>query len=759
MNNARPARGAAELPQPPNQPMSLRVSDIPFAIALVTYGLVVVRTAWLCDDAYITFRTVDNFANGYGLRWNIAERVQAFTHPLWMLLISLFYSVTREIYLTSMILSLVLSLAAVCLVFARARRTDRNPWAMAAVLSILWLSRAFVDYSTSGLENPLTNLLLVLFALPFLQPEEGNTRRIFHLGLIAGLLALNRLDTVLLILPALAWELYRRPTRAYFAKVALGFLPFGLWEVFAITYYGFPFPNTAYAKLQAGIGRLDYWQHGLSYFENAIRWDPITLLAISAILVLGLLAREGRRSSLLAGVGLYLLYVFNIGGDFMAGRYFAAPLLVCVIVAAGMIAETPLGQWALVLPVLIVALGCVGKTPTILSGSDYNAWSEGLLDESGIADERGYYYPATGLLSPSELAERPSLATAQKGRRARRNHDPLIVDGSVGFVGYFAGPDTYVIDYHALGDPLLARLPMVKNDPLLEQFCLQFRGMKCATTHRIGHLLRNIPHGYIESSLSGENKVVDDDLRRLYETVRTITRGPIWSAERWLSIVRLNLGIRDNAPSDSQPAYQPIPYIEAYETYPETRSASVLIGAAEEYTSRGDSQRAIACYRKRLAIDDSDSAVWNNMGMVLWSSGEKDAAQDAFKKSNTAESEFNLGQAMIQLGNTQNAKTHLEQAIRMRPNYAQAHHDLGIVLAQSGELENAITHFRLAVRYNPNFVDAHNNLGVVLSQIGHLQEAIEQFEEVLRQNPNDENAQKNLDAVRVVLPKEPPAIK
>jgi len=33
------------------------------------YVLIVVISAWLSDDAYITFRTVDNFINGFGLTW------------------------------------------------------------------------------------------------------------------------------------------------------------------------------------------------------------------------------------------------------------------------------------------------------------------------------------------------------------------------------------------------------------------------------------------------------------------------------------------------------------------------------------------------------------------------------------------------------------------------------------------------------------------------------------------------------------------
>ncbi len=52
---------------------------------------------FLIDDAYITFRTVENFANGFGLTWNVTERVQAYTHPLWMLLTTALYMPTRSL--------------------------------------------------------------------------------------------------------------------------------------------------------------------------------------------------------------------------------------------------------------------------------------------------------------------------------------------------------------------------------------------------------------------------------------------------------------------------------------------------------------------------------------------------------------------------------------------------------------------------------------------------------------------------------------
>ena len=40
-------------------------------------------TAWVSEDAFITFRAVDQLLAGHGPVWNLGERVQVYTHPLW----------------------------------------------------------------------------------------------------------------------------------------------------------------------------------------------------------------------------------------------------------------------------------------------------------------------------------------------------------------------------------------------------------------------------------------------------------------------------------------------------------------------------------------------------------------------------------------------------------------------------------------------------------------------------------------------------
>ena len=43
---------------------------------------------WLSDDAFITFRYVQNIHAGLGVVYNPGERVEAYTHPLWLATLS-----------------------------------------------------------------------------------------------------------------------------------------------------------------------------------------------------------------------------------------------------------------------------------------------------------------------------------------------------------------------------------------------------------------------------------------------------------------------------------------------------------------------------------------------------------------------------------------------------------------------------------------------------------------------------------------------
>jgi arabinofuranosyltransferase len=495
------------------------------ALAVVLFGVLLCRTAWLCDDAFITFRTVDNLVHGHGLRWNVIERVQSYTHPLWLFLHAAAYFCTREIFLTAIFVSIGVSMAAAgVMAFGLARSAAAGVFAVTALSG----SRAFVDYSTSGLENPLTHLLLAVF-LALLFQERAGPRMLFCLSLTAALGVLNRMDTLLLYAPALAYVWLQKPTLKGLGMLALGFAPFAAWEAFSVVYYGFPFPNTAYAKLGTGIEPGALMAQGLWYFGYSLNRDAVTILLLSAGLAVAVTRREGKMIAAAAGILLYLVYVVRIGGDFMGGRFFAAPLLVAVALLCRLPEPRRLAAWAPAFAVVVLVSLFQPNAP-VRTGSDYGKDKTAFKDAHGIGDERMFYFPVSSLAQWSPGKQMPTHPYADTGRQYRTLDQAITkVHGSVGFRGFFAGPKAYIIDYYALADPLLARLPA-----------------KYAPDWRIGHFLREIPAGYEQCAGSDANTLTDQNLAQYYDHLKQITRGPLWSAERWREIWRMNRGEYDD---------------------------------------------------------------------------------------------------------------------------------------------------------------------------------------------------------------------
>lgn len=479
------------------------------------FTIVLVRTAWMHDDAYITLRTVDNLVSGFGPRWNVSERVQAYTHPLWMVLLALPYAVTREAYFTPLVLSILVSAAAMWLFVSR---LALSAGAVLVGASVFIFSKAFVEFSTSGLENPLTHLLLAIFFTLYWKVEPARTRILWF---VAALMMLNRLDCGLLVLPPLMLRSYEMGWRTGVKSAAIGLVPLVIWEFFSIIYYGSPFPNTAYAKLNTGIGWGPLVMQGLVYLVNSITHDPVTLFAI-AVFVLAAVATRPRDSWPIAlGIVLYLIYVVSIGGDFMSGRFLTAPLFCAVLLMSRfeLALKSPLTAGA---TAAIIALGVFATNrPPLLTQDDVLNPPPRTVTIGGVSDERARYYRSTGLLRWDRYEPLPDFEWATAGREARGNPG-VVVRADNGMFGYFAGPAVHVVDVLAQGDPLLARLPALAK-------------------WRIGHFERPVPEGYLETIQSGRNVIADPAIGMKYQRLKTITQEPLWSRRRWRAIVAMNL--------------------------------------------------------------------------------------------------------------------------------------------------------------------------------------------------------------------------
>jgi arabinofuranosyltransferase len=328
---------------------------------------------------------------------------------------------------------------------------------------------------------------------------------------------LCRQDLVLIGAPIVFSRLRLLPWRARYVALVAGALPLVGWEVFSLIYYGVFVPNTALAKLGAGLDRGTLLVSGARYVAALGIWDPVGALLLVCGLGVGLVTR-GRAIAL--GLVAYALYVVWIGGDFMCGRFFAIP----IVLAAHLLCGAPWPKRTAILVAFFPLFVFAGD------GLSPAHWIEGGLHPPwvtwGICDERLFYTPQTGLFDKYRPRDLRFNLYAIHGQEIAKKG--VATEVMIGMFGYYGGPGVHIIDVMALADPLLSRLPM--TDP---------------SKYRPGHLRRALPEGYEKTIYEGRNAIADRDLAQYYDAIQLVTRGPLFSAARWRTIFLLQVGALD----------------------------------------------------------------------------------------------------------------------------------------------------------------------------------------------------------------------
>ncbi|MER3484798.1 MAG: hypothetical protein C4345_01265, partial [Chloroflexota bacterium] len=133
---------------------------------VIMLAVLAYRRRWVTEDAFIDVRVVQHLLAGYGPVFNVGERVEAYTSPLWIALLALWGLTSQPIEIGAVVLGLLCSagglLAAQAGALALAHRLWRHtgkrsgPWvavplgaAVVAALPPMW------DFATSGLETGL----------------------------------------------------------------------------------------------------------------------------------------------------------------------------------------------------------------------------------------------------------------------------------------------------------------------------------------------------------------------------------------------------------------------------------------------------------------------------------------------------------------------------------------------------------------------------------------------------------------------------
>ena len=154
-------------------------------------------------------------------------------------------------------------------------------------------------------------------------------------------------------------------------------------------------------------------------------------------------------------------------------------------------------------------------------------------------------------------------------------------------------------------------------------------------------------------------------------------------------------------------------------------------------------------FRHALQVTGSNYVAHKFLGDALDKKGQIDEAishyQEALRlKPDDALVYNNLGVAFDKKGMSEDAIHQYREIIRLEPDRPFAHYNLGNALLMKGQIDEAINQYQEALRLKPDYADGHNNLGNALGSKGQTEAAIDQYRQALRLKPEDGLTHNNL---------------
>lgn len=176
----------------------------------------------------------------------------------------------------------------------------------------------------------------------------------------------------------------------------------------------------------------------------------------------------------------------------------------------------------------------------------------------------------------------------------------------------------------------------------------------------------------------------------------------------------------------------------------------VFVGQLAELCRRtGDLPRAVALYRRAVAIAPSDRDARYNLAVTLQEAGRGDEAFAALKDAirldpGRPEAHNALGIALALRGDLEGARSEFARTVELDPHDAKALNNLANALRDLKRPDEAAAAYRRAIALAPSYADPLNGLGAIEVQRHQPEEAIPYFERALAAAPAMHEARLNL---------------
>jgi tetratricopeptide (TPR) repeat protein len=708
----------------------------PLVILVLAIGLFVWHsssTQFLQDDSYITYRYARNVARGAGPVFNVGERVEGYTNFLWMMLLSalgvLGIPFTTVIPL-SQVLGVLCGIGVIIIFFFLIRRWSTGPPA-AAPLATLFLAAngSFAYWCVSGMETGLFALLIAAACLVYLDAETASG--FVSTSLLLGLAALTRPEGALFWAIVLLHFVVTRATRdrrnalrpANVRDLTLLLVPFVVLVaplyIWQLSYYGYFFPNTFYAK--TGIAAT-YLKSGIAYLVSFYKAYGFWGLALAFPVGLAL-----RRRSLVPALPFLFallvlaiqgLYTIAVGGDVLRiYRFFVPVYFLFYFVLAEAVWLIPAGPAArTVLLAILVPLTFWG--PFVPGQSVRREINHNKYLERGLVDKMS----ATGRWLNRHISERDWFACT-----------------TIGAVSWFS--DRNLVDMLGLTDAVVAHHP---------EHILGTRVYWKERNYNTRRVLEMNPV-YIYFSTGGKPSAAAE--RALFLRTR-FRRGyfpcPVSVQERGRVFSDVLYKRRPGA--DTLPVETPGVNPEFVDLY------NLGINLARP----GKTDTAIATFRKCNAVAPPDFAYgYEWLGEIYLESKQADLAEANFTRAVEIDdwavnAHAGLGSIYFSQRRFDSATAHFRAVVEHAPDFYDGYLNLSAALTQAADFKSAETALAQAVRRFPGVPDLELRLAYVRYLAGDFDGAERDLNAMLARSPSYQDARRLLDQVRARRGPTPP---
>ena len=407
-----------------NQRTARRQSWLAILVPLVIVVVGAWTYRWVQEDAFINFRIVGNLLAGHGPVYNVGERVEVYSDPLWLFLLTAIHGVLPFLSLewTSVVLGIGFTAGGLVL---GGRATQRlvgirsDDLVLPVGLLIFSVVAGVWEFVTGGLEMGMVFCWIGLTFWLLVRTYQRRDSAVWC-AFVIGLGSLIRPELALMCCVFLAglglvvhdpgWKGNPGRWRRYGLPLVAALLLPVLYELWRMAYFAMIEPNTGLAK----AGTSSSWARGVTYLWNFISpytlWLPIVLVAALMAPTVRRWWRTGDRlavvvllTPIVAGL-IDWLWVVYVGGDYMHARLLLPGFFaLCVVPFVG---AAQLRSW-MILPVLGLVVWSVASAGWLR----FDAPLGGLGVVHGISNERSYWTRILEKPHPITLAQWTSGAS------------------------------------------------------------------------------------------------------------------------------------------------------------------------------------------------------------------------------------------------------------------------------------------------------------------------------------------------------------